>query len=158
MEFLSILIPVVNAIMAVLLTVMPMWLSIVCWSAATSVVVMLLYRCFSPQEKMTGIIQEMKPLQKQMLSLDASPEEAMTASLKYLRLSLQRMGMTLVPMLLSSLPALLVWAALASFYQQPSVSPYVLPVNLGWPAHWLSVFLFFSIIFSLALKIVLRIK
>lgn len=149
---------VMNAIMAGLQAVIPSWAVMACWSALTSVVVMLLYRRLSPQEKMTGMIQEMKPLQKQMLSLDASPEEAMVASLEYLRLSLRRIGMTLVPMLLSSLPALLIWGALTLFYQQPSVTPYVLSEDMGWPAHWLSVFLFFSMIFSLALKVLLRIK
>jgi len=150
--------PVMNAIMAGLQAVMPSWAVIACWSALTSVVVMLLYRRLSPQEKMTGMIQEMKPLQKKMLSLDISPEEATSASLEYLRLSLKRVGITLVPMLLSSLPALLVWVALDNFYQQADVTVQVLTATPEWMGHWLTVFLFFSIIFSLALKIVLRIK
>lgn len=147
-----------NLAMAYLQNLMPSWAVIACWSALTSVVVMLLYRRWSPQDKMTGMIEEMGKLQKKMFSLQASPEEATAASLEYLRLSLKRIGMTFVPMLLSSLPALLVWGALDAFYRQPSVTPYVLSVDIGWPAHWLSVFLFFSIIFSLALKFFLRIK
>jgi hypothetical protein len=152
------LLPAMNAIMAVLQAMMPMWVAMACWSAVTSVMVMLLYRALSPQHRMIELLQEMKPLQKQMLSLDASPEEATAATLAYLRLSLQRIGITLVPVMLSSLPALLVWAILSAFYQQPQVSVQVLALTPAWLGHWLSVFIFFSLLFSLSLKMVLRIK
>jgi uncharacterized membrane protein (DUF106 family) len=158
MESLNILSPIINAAMALLLALMPPWAAIACWSAFTAVLVMWLYRAVSPQQKITEMLREMKPLQQQMLSLQASPEEAGAATRQYLRLSLQRIGMTLVPVLLSSLPALGVWAALAAFYQQPDVSPQVLVLTPLWLGHWLSVYIFFSLLFSLALKIGLRIK
>lgn len=158
MALLSFLIPVVNPAMAALQSVIPAWLVIVAWSAVTAVVVMLLYRRCSPQDRVAAIAQEMGQLQKQMLSLQVSSETAGAATLAYLRLSLQRIGITLVPVILSSLPALLVWAILSAFYQQPHVSVQVLALTPAWMGHWLTVFLVFSLVFSLILKFALRIR
>jgi uncharacterized membrane protein (DUF106 family) len=154
----AILIPIMNLVMAGLQALMPPWLVILCWSALTAVVVMWIYRRCSPQKKIEEMAQHMTSLQKKMLSLQVSPEVAATATRDYLRLSLKRMGASLMPMLVSSLPALLVWMALDAFYQQTTTSPQVLAITPEWMGHWLSVFIFFSMIFSLALKIFLRIK
>src|SRR5690606_13236496 len=129
-----------------------------CWSALTALTVMWLYRRCSPQQQIEEMARHMASLQSQMLSLQVSPEVAMSATRDYLRLSLKRMGVTLLPMLLSSLPALLVWIALDDFYRQVQVSPQVLEIMPEWMGHWFTIFLFFSVAFSISLKIIFRIK
>lgn len=131
---------------------------VVFWSALTALLVMGLYRAVSPQKWLQENALSMRGLPQIMLSLQATPEEASAATLKYLRLSLQRMGMSVFPLLLASLPAIWIGAGLDAYFLADAQNPEVLGFGPEWMRHWLFTYFMAALVFSLWLKMLWRLK
>jgi hypothetical protein len=102
------------------------WLSaiarIVFWAVIMAVISMALYRLVSPQEKLARIKVDASRVRREVATFDGDFEQLSPLVRRSLSLSMQQIGLSLLPGLVASLPLLacVIWLYSAFAFQTPS--------------------------------------
>lgn len=110
-------------------------LLIVFWAFLLSIVSMLVYKFFSPQERLKKLKKEQQLIQEKMKDEELMEEQAVPMAKKLLVVSSKRLSLTFFPALLSGLPILLMWGFLSFHFDRQApkvgekVAVYLYPKN-----------------------------
>lgn len=101
---------------------LPFGLRIVLWGALSGLVAMGLYAWASDQDGLRALKRRMREIRKAMLRSGIEASEYMALSRENILCALRLLGKSLPPVLLSALPVVVVWLALATHlgYERPA--------------------------------------
>jgi len=127
------------------------------WAAVSGICSMLLYRRFSPQSELDGLISRIAENKKKMRDHEGSFDEALALSKESLRLAMKRLTSVALPSLAAGVPVILVMLWMEKAYAQLPAREYF-PFGPEWMRGWLTVFMIVVSVAALSVKQALRIK
>lgn len=127
---------------------------VIAWAMISGVVSMLVYKKFSPQQRIKDLEQLAAAVQLELKEHQGDFAEALPLLRRNVGLALRRLQAALLPSVLAGLPVLLVLYGMDAIYQSETV----LTFGPAWVRSWLAAFITVSCAAALITKSVFRIR
>ncbi len=137
-----------NTIFGFLLELEPAY-SVIIISFVLTLIVTIAYKYLTDQNLIKNIKDEIKELQKEMKELKNNPEKMMEKQKVMMEKNLKLMGHTLKPSLYTLIPLLIIFSWLNKTYADSG--------KILFGLSWIWIYIISSVIFSIALRKILRI-
>lgn len=139
-----------NSIFGGLISEFPLF-TLILLSFLLTLFVTLIYKWMTDQEMMKSLREDLKKYQGEMKSLSSEPEKMMSVQKKALDANMKYMMHSFKPMLITFIPLIIIFGWLRSSYQTTDLN------FLGIFHNWIWVYIISSVLFSLAIRKVLKI-
>ncbi len=120
-----------------------------------TLIITLIYKWLTDQEKIKTIKKEMKDHQEEMKNNKNNPEKMVELQKLTMEKSLKLMTMSLKPTLITLIPIVIIFGWLRVTYNPLNADP--LPLNFIGIHSWIWVYIIFSILFSVILRKILKV-